>query len=342
MKKFSFKSLAFLMSLIMVFSIFAPVVASAVEYSHGDHNHKKDGPINYVSIGDSMTNGFGLDGYYLTEKENKDWQEEGRNVLPYPSNDWQQVYGFLQEVPDAYPARFQKELALKLGWTENSGKDINEYVDLTQLGMSSLRAEDIWYILTYATEDGPAWKGDGYTMLRGVNIPNKDNINYSGYNAKQLSTIFRKSIEDADVISLAVGPNNFSTFFNVALMDDIFYKGIQSKPEFADGKAYDLIGYEYDLFTEPHWDWIAEHLDAATEKDLTELYEKLETLCVNLFDDLEGVIPEGGDFYGMTLQEAANLIEEMKKCTQGTMCPHGRPTMITITKTELEKRFKRR
>lgn len=44
----------------------------------------------------------------------------------------------------------------------------------------------------------------------------------------------------------------------------------------------------------------------------------------------------------LTLQEAANLIEEMKKCTQGTMCPHGRPTMITITKTELEKRFKRR
>ena len=44
----------------------------------------------------------------------------------------------------------------------------------------------------------------------------------------------------------------------------------------------------------------------------------------------------------LTLQEAANLIEEMKKCTQGTMCPHGRPTMITITKFELEKRFKRR
>jgi DNA mismatch repair protein MutL len=44
----------------------------------------------------------------------------------------------------------------------------------------------------------------------------------------------------------------------------------------------------------------------------------------------------------LTLQEAANLIEEMKKCNQGTMCPHGRPTMITITKLELEKRFKRR
>ena len=44
----------------------------------------------------------------------------------------------------------------------------------------------------------------------------------------------------------------------------------------------------------------------------------------------------------LTLQEAAKLIEEMRNCTQGTMCPHGRPTMITITKFELEKRFKRR
>ncbi len=44
----------------------------------------------------------------------------------------------------------------------------------------------------------------------------------------------------------------------------------------------------------------------------------------------------------LTLQEAARLIEEMRNCVQGTMCPHGRPTMITITRFELEKRFKRR
>ena len=44
----------------------------------------------------------------------------------------------------------------------------------------------------------------------------------------------------------------------------------------------------------------------------------------------------------LTLREAARLIEELRLCRQGTMCPHGRPTMITVTAMELEKRFKRR
>lgn len=44
----------------------------------------------------------------------------------------------------------------------------------------------------------------------------------------------------------------------------------------------------------------------------------------------------------LSLPEAEKLLEELKKCRQGTMCPHGRPTMITLTKKELEKRFQRR
>ena len=59
MKKFGSKSIALLMSLLMVFSIFAPVIASATEYI----DEHEDKVINYVSIGDSMVNGFGLDGY---------------------------------------------------------------------------------------------------------------------------------------------------------------------------------------------------------------------------------------------------------------------------------------
>ena len=116
MKKFSFKSIAFLMSLIMVFSIFAPVVASAVEYAE---DHAEKGPLNYVAIGDSMTNGFGLDGYYVSEAEKEMWAELDPNrEIPFTPNGWNpddpnsdfygyQVYGYLQEVPTAYPALFR-------------------------------------------------------------------------------------------------------------------------------------------------------------------------------------------------------------------------------------------
>lgn len=36
------------------------------------------------------------------------------------------------------------------------------------------------------------------------------------------------------------------------------------------------------------------------------------------------------------------LLEDMKKCRQGTLCPHGRPTMVTISTKEIEKRFQRK
>ena len=36
------------------------------------------------------------------------------------------------------------------------------------------------------------------------------------------------------------------------------------------------------------------------------------------------------------------LLEELRNCRQGTLCPHGRPTMITLSLKEIEKRFQRR
>lgn len=44
----------------------------------------------------------------------------------------------------------------------------------------------------------------------------------------------------------------------------------------------------------------------------------------------------------LTLQGAEELLRELKNCRQGTLCPHGRPTIITLTLREIEKRFGRR
>lgn len=39
---------------------------------------------------------------------------------------------------------------------------------------------------------------------------------------------------------------------------------------------------------------------------------------------------------------ADELLRQLGECRQGTLCPHGRPTMITVTLREIEKRFVRR
>ena len=40
-------------------------------------------------------------------------------------------------------------------------------------------------------------------------------------------------------------------------------------------------------------------------------------------------------------EEMRELIINLKKCSQPVCCPHGRPTMIRITLSELEKKFRR-
>jgi len=44
----------------------------------------------------------------------------------------------------------------------------------------------------------------------------------------------------------------------------------------------------------------------------------------------------------LTLEEAGELLAQLGRCRQGTLCPHGRPTMLTITRSEIERRFGRR
>lgn len=43
----------------------------------------------------------------------------------------------------------------------------------------------------------------------------------------------------------------------------------------------------------------------------------------------------------ITLIEAANLIDDLRKCKNPFNCPHGRPTVVFYSKSDLEKMFKR-
>ena len=108
--------LALLLALTMVVSIL-PVSVFAVEL-------EKD-PLIYVSIGDSMTNGYGLDGY------------DGES-------------GVVNYANDTYANRFAAYLAGYNSKIENDQvifTGTNGTVDHRQLAMSGLRSEDLHWVL---------------------------------------------------------------------------------------------------------------------------------------------------------------------------------------------------
>ncbi len=79
-------------------------------------------------------------------------------------------------------------------------------------------------------------------------------------------------------------------------------------------------------------DMLQELLDNAERKIPVELEYVARAACRSAIKAHDLLTPEG----------ARALLRQLGECRQGTLCPHGRPTMITITLQELEKRFFRR
>lgn len=52
-------------------------------------------------------------------------------------------------------------------------------------------------------------------------------------------------------------------------------------------------------------------------------------------------VRRGKGKHQMSDREANALIDELLTLENPYHCPHGRPTIISMTKTELEKKFKR-
>ena len=91
-KNLGVKALSLMLVLMMLMSVCAPTIGAAVSTTEDSH-------INYVSIGDSMTNGYGFEGYYQGNK----------TTDQYDFMTGEGVYG-----ADAYPLQFEKYLEGKI------------------------------------------------------------------------------------------------------------------------------------------------------------------------------------------------------------------------------------
>ncbi|MBR7106860.1 MAG: DNA mismatch repair endonuclease MutL [Lentisphaeria bacterium] len=90
------------------------------------------------------------------------------------------------------------------------------------------------------------------------------------------------------------------------------------------GKCRDIAGFFADMLAE-----LNEKAELKTTVRPENIARAACRAAVKAHDPLSG-------------NELNQLLEDLKHCRQGTLCPHGRPTMITLTPAEIEKRFQRR
>ncbi len=102
------------------------------------------------------------------------------------------------------------------------------------------------------------------------------------------------------------------------------------------GKEYAVSGVPADLFNIAQKDLLVELLDSLVSMDGRNtpdiLLEKVASMSCKAA--VKGNMR-------LSLQEAADLIDQLLELENPYHCPHGRPTIISMTKYELEKKFKR-
>ncbi len=116
---------------------------------------------------------------------------------------------------------------------------------------------------------------------------------------------------------------------------DILMKSGFDVEKFTD-TDYALKGVPY-IFKNPESvSFFNDIIDILTEKQINSVFET-KILAVATMACKAAV--KANDRLG--IQEAASLINELLKLENPFSCPHGRPTIIELTKYELEKKFKR-
>ena len=102
------------------------------------------------------------------------------------------------------------------------------------------------------------------------------------------------------------------------------------------GREYAVSGVPGNLFGIPEKEMLTE-LFSSLEEEAAELSSELITDRIASLSCKAAV--KGN--HKMSVQEADALIEQLMELDNPYACPHGRPTMISMSKYELEKKFKR-
>lgn len=167
------KIIVLVMTFAMLISAFAPTLGVFAEEINGAQGGDSSEKLNYVSIGDSMTNGYGFEGY-----------EQGSG-FSYDFLDTEKNGGYGN---GTYPLQFEEYL-------EGKGYDVTH----TKLASSALRVEELLYLLGGREMPDDGWAGQI--------------VHYTRKPYSELIPHYQKAIKEADVISMCLGNASFGAFF---------------------------------------------------------------------------------------------------------------------------------
>ncbi|MBQ8292327.1 MAG: hypothetical protein IJX78_00815, partial [Bacilli bacterium] len=274
------------------------------------------GELNYLSLGDSMNNGYGLDDY------------DNAHDIGYTS-------GYKDYGREAYPNLFAEYLA---NLTEEEQLEVvgktYDSVNHAQLAMSGLRTEDINYLLHFDYNDpeqvefvkhadGRKWTeivdewnalfeyGDFWTIdqfvhdyrfdayYRGASeeevefLIGKTAANYQSLADVQANVTpafayeAQEAVKNADVITLGTGNSNYGVFSFALILNCIGFMGTPESNNWIDfERALDSIKDEYDFLRTAILQiqaMIKEEIDAlgSTGVDLSAIYDALSYALVS-------------------------------------------------------------
>lgn len=102
------------------------------------------------------------------------------------------------------------------------------------------------------------------------------------------------------------------------------------------GRDYKISGVPYTLSGMGARDLFLELLG---NLEVSDRFEDLDRYILKVATEACKAAVKGGD--RLSLKEAEALIDELFACGDPYHCPHGRPTIISFTRSDLEKKFKR-
>lgn len=180
--------LSALLSMVLVLCMVVPYVVMPVSAEE-----EKD-TFNYVSLGASNTNGYGMRGY-ITE------EELALLLSGQVNKNDVNVYGYERTPEGAYPDLIRDHYA-----------QIYDNVTVNQLGISSMRVEELRILLddSYMGDDYSSWRFTGSDGWFKSAEP-------GGIDA--LRVAYKEKITEADLITVDIGWNNFGVYVCNQLVD---------------------------------------------------------------------------------------------------------------------------